>query len=218
MAARSKHQTRVIGARVLAQVARALAAAGWPDEAENAARSITNSGDQARALAEVAETLAAAGLPDQARRAAIAAESAAGLSDHHQREVSTQIARALAATGQSSQAVAIARSLTSSGDRARALAQVAEHWRPLDCSIKPKQLLGPSLTPAIRARALTYNARALAAAGLPDQARHAASKAEAAARSVTRLGDQGVGADASRQGPGRRWAVKRCGGGCSVHH
>ena len=125
-------------AQALADVARALAAAGLHDQAEQAAiqaealaRSITNPSGQAQALPDVARALADVGLHDRAEAFARSITN-----PYLQAQALGGVAQALAAAGLHDRAEALARSITNPylqalalGGVARALAAAGLHDR-----------------------------------------------------------------------------------------
>ncbi len=168
-----------VGAKALADVARALAEIGQADRAEQAAtaaeqaaRAITDPRRQAAAVADVARALAAIGQADRAEQAATAAEQAArAITDpRRQAEALADVARALAAIGLADRAEQAA---TAAEQAARTITD--PDWRE-----------ARAITDAYwQAAALADVARALAEIGLADRAEQAATAAEQAARAIT---------------------------------
>jgi tetratricopeptide (TPR) repeat protein len=154
-------------AQALADIARALAAAGNIGEAERLAGTIAQEYSRAQALADIARALAAAGNIGEAERLA------GTITEEYSRaQALADIARALAAAGNIGEAERLAGTITDVYTRVQALADIARALAAAGNTGEAERIVGEAerLAGTIteeyrRAQALADIARALAAAG-----------------------------------------------------
>ena len=204
-------------AQALSRVSEALAQAGQPGpaadaakQAQQAAACINDPQQRAQALSQVSEALAQAGQPGPAADAAKQARQAAACINDPQQRARTlsRVAEALAQCGRPSQALQAAAGIDNPQQQAQTLSRVAEALARAGQAGQALQAAVGIDDPEQRAQALSRVAEALAQCGRPSQALQAAAGIDnpwqiaalsRVAAALSRSGQLGPAADAARQ-------------------